>query len=136
MMHLTTILSTLTLPLLALTSPIQPRNTSLPITIRECGNTLPRYQLEKLAKLISTLPPTINHRSMERLQFQFNVTEDTCLQVQTYNWSCDHDITVTGPGLAYAILGISDGCKDQLGAGEGSRFGWGYYRDLETGTEY
>jgi hypothetical protein len=110
-----------------------------PITMRECyiaDNTNPAL-IPLYASHLQTLPTTLILRNMGSAKFQHSIN-GTCLEAQVYNWSCDHDLSVTGPNLANAVTSITEQCNGKkASSGEAlGVFGFGYYREVDTGYEY
>ncbi|KAF2269379.1 hypothetical protein CC78DRAFT_539932 [Lojkania enalia] len=111
---------------------------TIPVEVRECSLMKGSKSLfPSFASWLSIQPTTLIPKSMERVQFQHDVN-GTCMEVQVYNWSCDYDLNVTGPGLANAVTSIAKQCDGKIYSdGEiAGPFGFGYYTDLETGHDY
>ncbi|KAF2257358.1 hypothetical protein BU26DRAFT_499869 [Trematosphaeria pertusa] len=115
-----------------------PSPSTLPDSLRECYLTsLPASLIPPFANYLLSQPSVTIPQNMGRVTLQHSVN-GTCLQADVYNWSCDHNLTVTGPGLANAVQSIADQCdgrKYESGEVAGPS-GFGYYRDLETGDEF
>lgn len=53
------------------------------------------------------------------------------MQVSIFNWSCDHNLTVTGPSVANAVASIAEQCDGKVYETTGEVAGpngFGYYK--------
>jgi hypothetical protein len=113
-----------------------PTNSTIPPNeIRECwyftGKNLTSF-VEHIEILAGQLENSNNETLIPKMEgFQkFNYeTDEECAQIAIQNWSCDHDLTVTGRGLAMALRSISQQCSPGYQ-------GFGYYQDPDTGYNF
>lgn len=110
----------------------------VPVSIRECYTTsLSASFIPPFTSWLRDQPTASIPTNMGFFQLRHDVN-GTCLQVQVYNWSCDHVLNVTGPGLANAVKSIAEQCDGRTySSGEiTGPSGFGYYKDLETGHDF
>lgn len=108
------------------------------IDVRECYTTTVDLNLfPPLASWLTTQPTVTLPPSMSRHMLEHSIN-GTCILVDVYNWSCDHALNVTGPGLANAVRGIAEQCNGRkYSSGEtAGPLGFGYYKDLDSGYDY
>ncbi|ORX95937.1 hypothetical protein BCR34DRAFT_607808 [Clohesyomyces aquaticus] len=119
-----------------------------PLKIRECL-TLPYQNTSAVSTAISTLEANLqalkNSISVSRNMGsqRFRATSDgTCVELLMQNWSCDHDLSLDGKNMAWAVESIANQCGGPVTTGKGGVVswksipsGWGYYMD-DTGYDF
>lgn len=120
------------------TSTPLPDPSNIPVSLRECSTEkVPVALIPPFTSWLRDQPSATIATTMGTATYQHTIN-GTCLQARVYNWSCDHILNVTGPGVANAVGSIADQCDGHhYTTGEtAGPMGFGYYKDLDTGYEF